>query len=43
MDDKEKNLYKNHNQPLELFYKKNVFLKISGNSQENTCSRVFFL
>ena len=30
-------------QPTEVFYKKNVFLKIFQNSPENTCTRVFFL
>ena len=29
-------------QPLEVFLKKKVFLKISQNSQESTCSRVLF-
>ena len=29
-------------QPLELLYKKKLFLKISQNSQENNCVRVFF-
>ena len=32
----------NKKQPLEVFYKKDV-LKISQNSQENTCARVSFL
>ena len=27
-------------QPPEVFYEKKVFLKISQNSQENTCARV---
>ena len=30
-------------QPPEVFYIKKVFLKISQNSQENTCARVSFL
>ena len=30
-------------QPPEMFYEKKVFLKISENSQESTCARVFFL
>ena len=30
-------------QPPEVLYKKKVFLKISQNSQENTCARVSFL
>ena len=29
-------------QPLEVFCKKNVFLKISQISQENTCGEVSF-
>ena len=29
-------------QPLEVFFKKNLFLKISQYSQENTCVRVSF-
>ena len=29
-------------QPTEVFYIKKAFLKISQNSQENTCARVFF-
>ena len=29
-------------QPPEEFYGKKLFLKISQNSQENTCARVFF-
>ena len=32
-----------HKQPVEVFYKKKVFLNISQNSQENTCARVSFL
>ena len=31
------------NQPLDMFYGKKVFLKISQNSQENTCARVSYL
>ena len=30
-------------QPAELFYKEKVFLKISQNAQENTCTRLSFL
>ena len=30
-------------QPAELFYKEKVFLEISQNAQENTCTRVSFL
>ena len=30
-------------QPSEVFYKKKMFLKISQNSQENSCARVSFL
>ena len=29
-------------QPLELLYKKKLFLKILQNSQESNCVRVFF-
>ena len=37
------NFLKVQEQPPNVFYKKKVFLKISQNSQKNTCARVFLL
>ena len=34
---------KNQKQPPEVFWKKDVFLEISQNSQEKTCARASFL
>ena len=36
------NMKKFQKQPLEVFYKKKLFLEISPNSQESTCARVSF-
>ena len=36
-------IYNIEKHPPEVFYKKKVVLKISQNSQENTCARVSFL